>query len=94
MKLIVGLGNPGKEYENTRHNIGFMMIDYILKDLNITNGKEKMGGKYFETNINGEKVLFLKPQEYINLSGDVIIKFMNFFKIDIKDLFIIHGKMI
>ena len=93
MKLIVGLGNPGKEYENTRHNIGFMMIDYILKDLNITNGKEKMGGKYFETNINGEKVLFLKPQEYINLSGDVIIKFMNFYKIDIKDLFIIHDDL-
>lgn len=93
MKLIVGLGNPGKEYENTRHNIGFMMIDYILNDLNITNGKEKMGGKYFETNINGEKVLFLKPQEYINLSGDVINKYMNFYKIDIKDLFIIHDDL-
>ena len=53
MKLIVGLGNPGKEYENTRHNIGFMMIDYILKDLNINNGKEKMGGISYETNING-----------------------------------------
>ena len=93
MRLIVGLGNPGKEYENTRHNIGFMIIDYILKDLNITNEKEKMGGKYFETNINGEKVIFLKPQEYINLSGNVIIKFMNFFKIDIKDLFIIHDDL-
>ena len=44
MKLIVGLGNPGKEYENTRHNIGFMMIDNILSELNITNGKDKMGG--------------------------------------------------
>ena len=93
MKLIVGLGNPGKEYENTRHNIGFMMIDYILKDLNITKMSEKMGGKYFETNINGEKVIFLKPQEYINLSGNVIIKFMNFYKIDIKDLFIIHDDL-
>lgn len=93
MKLIVGLGNPGKEYENTRHNIGFMMIDYILKDLNITDYKEKMGGKYFETNINGEKVLFLKPQEYINLSGNVIIKFMNFYKIDIKDLFVLHDDL-
>lgn len=93
MKLIVGLGNPGKEYENTRHNIGFMMIDYILKELNITNGKEKMGGISYETNINGEKVMFLKPQEYINLSGNVINKYMQFYKIDIKDLFIIHDDL-
>ena len=93
MKLIVGLGNPGKEYENTRHNIGFMMIDYILKDLNITNGKEKMGGISYETNINGEKVMFLKPQEYINLSGNVINKYMQFYKIDIEDLFIIHDDL-
>lgn len=93
MKLIVGLGNPGKEYENTRHNIGFMVIDYILKDLNITNGKEKMGGISYETNINGEKVMFLKPQEYINLSGNVINKYMQFYKIDVEDLFIIHDDL-
>jgi len=93
MKLIVGLGNPGKEYANTRHNIGFMMIDYIVKELNITKSSEKMGGKCFETNINGEKVLFLKPQEYINLSGNVINKFMNYYKIDIEDLFIIHDDL-
>ena len=93
MKLIVGLGNPGKEYENTRHNIGFMMIDYIIQELNITKSSEKMGGKYFETNINGEKVIFLKPQQYINLSGDVIIRFMNFYKIEKEDLFIIHDDL-
>ena len=93
MKLIVGLGNPGKEYENTRHNIGFMMIDYIIQELNITKSSEKMGGKYFETNINGEKVIFLKPQQYINLSGDVIIRFMNFYKIEKEDIFIIHDDL-
>ena len=93
MKLIVGLGNPGKEYENTRHNIGFMMIDSILRGLNITNGKEKMGGIFYEANINGEKVMFLKPQEYINLSGNVINKYIQFYKIDIKDLLIIHDDL-
>ena len=93
MKLIVGLGNPGKEYENTRHNIGFMMIDYIIQELNITKSSEKMGGKYFEININGEKVIFLKPQQYINLSGDVIIRFMNFYKIEKEDIFIIHDDL-
>jgi len=93
MKLIVGLGNPGKEYNNTRHNIGFMMIDHIVESLNLGTGKEKMGGIYFETNINGEKVLFLKPMEYINLSGNVINKYLNFYKIDIEDLFIIHDDL-
>jgi len=93
MKLIVGLGNPGKEYENTRHNIGFMMIDNILSELNITNGKDKMGGISYETNIMGEKVIFLKPMEYINLSGNVINKYMQFYKIAIEDLFIIHDDL-
>lgn len=93
MKLIVGLGNPGKEYDNTRHNVGFMIIDSILKQLNIQNGKEKMGGLYFETNINGEKILFLKPQKYINLSGEVIKKYIDFYKIDIKDVLIFHDDL-
>lgn len=93
MKLIVGLGNKGKEYENTRHNIGFMMLDKMLDSLNLKEGKEKFGGLYFETNINGEKIIFLKPMEYINLSGDVIIKFVNFYKIDIEDILIIHDDL-
>lgn len=93
MKLIVGLGNPGTEYENTRHNIGFMMIDKMVQSLNLKNGKEKMGGIYFETNIGGEKIIFLKPQEYINLSGNVINRYMNFYKIELNDLFIIHDDL-
>lgn len=93
MKLIVGLGNKGKEYDNTRHNIGFMMLDSMLNSLNLKEGKEKFGGLYFETNINGEKVIFLKPMEYINLSGDVLIKYVNFYKIDIDDILIIHDDL-
>lgn len=93
MKLIVGLGNPGKEYENTRHNMGFMFIDECVKSLGVDFTKEKFGGKYTEKIINDEKVIFLKPQKYINLSGDVIREYMHFFKIDIDDLFVIHDDM-
>lgn len=93
MKLIVGLGNPGKEYENTRHNIGFIMLDNILNNFGIKNGKEKFGGLYYETNINNEKIIFLKPYKYINLSGQVIKKYVDFFKIDICDIFIIHDDL-
>jgi PTH1 family peptidyl-tRNA hydrolase len=86
MKLIVGLGNPGKEYENTRHNVGFMFVDNCVRDLNLSFSREKFGGLYAETIINGEKVIFLKPQKYINLSGEVIYDYINFFKIDINDI--------
>lgn len=89
MKLIVGLGNPGNEYNNTRHNIGFMMLDDYLKSKNLIDYKSKFNGLYIDANINGEKVIFLKPQKYINLSGEVIKKYLDFYKIDISDLFII-----
>ena len=83
MKLIVGLGNPGNEYSCTRHNVGFMAIDKIVESLNLSFDKSKFGGLYVTTNINGEKIIFLKPQEYINLSGNVIKKFKDFFNVDI-----------
>lgn len=92
MKLIVGLGNPGKEYVKTRHNIGFMAIDKYIENKNL-NLKEKFGGIYYETNINGEKAILLKPQKYINLSGEVIIQFVKFFKINIDDVLIIHDDL-
>ena len=77
MKLIVGLGNPDKEYENTRHNIGFMAIDSILKKYNVSNFKEKHNGIYYELSFNNEKVILLKPQKYMNLSGEVIKKYVD-----------------
>lgn len=89
MKLIVGLGNIGKEYENTRHNIGFMAIDKIAETYDISIEKEKFGGKYETLNINGEKILFLKPQHFINLSGEVIRKFVDFYDISLDDVLII-----
>ena len=88
MKLIVGLGNPGKDYVNTRHNIGFFMLDKYLKYKNIQGFKNKFDGEYIDTFINNEKVIFLKPQSFINLSGEVIRKFVDFYKINIQDILI------
>lgn len=93
MKLIIGLGNPGKEYSCTRHNIGFMAIDKIVDSLSLNFDRSKFGGIYTSTNINGEKIIFLKPQEYINLSGNVIKKYMDFFDIDIQDILVIHDDL-
>lgn len=93
MKLIVGLGNPGKEYEKTRHNIGFMAISNYLKENNLDLNKTKFNGKYIETNIKGEKVILLEPQKYMNLSGEVIRDFVKFYKIDIKDILIISDDL-
>lgn len=92
MKLVVGLGNPGKEYENTRHNIGFMMIDEIVRTYNLI-GKEKMNGLYYELNVKGEKVYLLKPLSYMNLSGEVVRKYVDYFKINIEDILIINDDL-
>lgn len=94
MKLIIGLGNPGKEYENTRHNIGFNVVDnYISKKCFVGSWKNKFNGLYFEANIYREKVIFLKPQSYMNLSGGVVKKFIDFFKINIDDILVISDDL-
>ena len=93
MKLIVGLGNPGKEYENTRHNIGFMVLDDYANKKNLTFTKSKDGGLYIKTCIENEEVILLKPQKYINLSGEVVIKFVKYYKINIDDILIINDDL-
>lgn len=93
MKLIVGLGNPGIEYNNTRHNIGFMVIDKLLEKYNHDKLKDKFGGLYTEIIINNEKVLVLKPQKYINLSGEVIKKYVDYYKIPIEDILVINDDL-
>ena len=90
MKLIVGLGNPGKEYENTRHNIGIMVIDNYLKNEKF---KTKFNGMYLKKVINNEEVIFLKPLSYMNLSGEVVKKYVNYFKINLSDLLIISDDL-
>lgn len=90
MKLIVGLGNPGKEYENTRHNIGFMVIDNYLKNEKF---KTRFNGMYLKKVINNEEVIFLKPLSYMNLSGEVVKKYVDYFKINLSDLLIISDDL-
>lgn len=89
MKLIVGLGNPGKNYTNTRHNSGFRVID-AYSDKNNLSFKNKFDGLYAETIINNEKVILLKPQTFMNLSGECVLKFKNYYDIDLKDILIIY----
>lgn len=90
MKLIVGLGNPGKEYQNTRHNIGFNAVDYYLHKKNIMDKwTKKFDGVYLSTVIDGEKIIFLKPYTFMNLSGSSVKKIVNYFNISIDDILII-----
>ena len=93
MKLIVGLGNPGNEYINTRHNMGFIVIDKILDNLNINLTKSKHKGVYTQTKIKGQDVIILKPLTYMNLSGDSIREVMNYYKISIDDILVIYDDM-
>ena len=93
MKLIVGLGNPGREYENTRHNMGFIIVDNLADNYNVKIDKKKFNGLYTDLNINGEKVILLKPQSYMNLSGEVVRKFVDFYKIDVSDILIISDDL-
>ena len=81
MKLIVGLGNPGKEYENTRHNIGFMAVDNYVKLHNLGDFKEKFNGMYIKYQLGNEQVILVKPLSFMNLSGDVVRKYVDYFKI-------------
>lgn len=90
MKLVVGLGNPGKEYINTRHNIGFWVLDNYLGDVKWS---KKFNGEYYQTTINGEKYLFLKPLSYMNLSGSVVYNYVKYFKININDIFVIQDDL-
>lgn len=92
MKLIVGLGNPGKQYDNTRHNVGFMALDHYVYGIN-ESFKQKFNGKYIQTNISGEKVIFLQPETFMNLSGEAVIKYMNFFKIDVEDVLVVYDDL-
>ena len=90
MKLIVGLGNPGKQYVNTRHNIGFCILDKYLGDVKWSS---KFNGLYYEKNIKGEKFIFLKPQSFMNLSGNVVKSFVNFYKLSYKDVLVIQDDL-
>ena len=93
MKLIVGLGNPGKEYEKTRHNTGFMALDSFAQKKGVVIDKKKYNGLYADTTINGEKIILLKPQTFMNLSGECVRRYVDYFKIKIEDILVINDDL-
>ena len=90
MKLLVGLGNPGNEYKNTRHNVGFMVLDNWMNYHNYKFDKKKFNGEYSLIKYQNEDVIVLKPLSFMNLSGTVVLSFVNYFKINIDDILIVY----
>ena len=90
MYLIVGLGNPEEEYSHTRHNMGFDTVNKLAKQYDIEINKKKFKGIYGAGNIEGEKVIILKPQTYMNLSGESIKEAIDFYKIESENIIIIY----
>ena len=90
MKLIVGLGNPGKEYNNTRHNIGFIVLDNYIKN---PDWKENSYAYYINLKTNKDNILFIKPKTYMNLSGNAVSYFVNYYKINKNDILVIQDDL-
>ena len=94
MKLIVALGNPTEKYVNTRHNAGFMVADFLAKEWGFSFSKEnKFKAEASKTIFNSEQILIIKPQTYMNLSGESVVAVMNFFKLTNEDLLIIYDDL-
>ena len=90
MILVVGLGNPGLEYSKTRHNIGFLAVDMLAQKLNFESWKNKFNGHYTRGIVGKNKLILLKPQTFMNLSGSSVKSFVDYFKIESNNLFVIY----
>lgn len=90
MKLICGLGNPGKKYEHTRHNVGFDFLDVLARDHEFPPFAEKWNALASEAVVAGEKWLLIKPTTYMNLSGEAVLKFQSFYKLAPEDLCVVY----
>ena len=93
MKLVVGLGNPGKEYINTRHNVGFITADKFIKEYGFSGQGKKFHSEIFSGSINCEKGLIIKPQTYMNKSGVAVSKVSRFYKIPLENIYVFHDDM-
>ena len=89
MKLIVGLGNPDKEYNNTFHNLGFSAVDRAAEKPGVAFGKEKCKALLAEVRLPSGKAMLAKPQTYMNLSGESVRELISYYKIDLRDLMVI-----
>jgi PTH1 family peptidyl-tRNA hydrolase len=92
IKLIVGLGNPGADYELTRHNIAWILLD-THKDLGSSSWKNKFKGDYSDFSVDGEKIYALKPQTFMNLSGESVRPLCDFFKIKVEEILVVHDEL-
>jgi len=92
MKLIVGLGNPGKKYIKTRHNIGFLVLDELAKQNSLADFvvNKKFHGAITEMNIGGEKIILIKPETFMNESGLAVRSLVDFYKLNAKDILVVH----
>ena len=90
MYVVVGLGNPGKQYENTRHNVGFNVIDILAKEYGISVSKIKHKALIGEGRVGTEKVVLVKPVTYMNLSGESLAEIYNFYKVDTSNIVVIY----
>ena len=94
MKIFVGLGNPTPEYAATKHNVGFMLADKLAEKISADkNWHEKFNALIAESFLDGEKILIVKPQTFMNLSGEAVAPIMNFYKIDVQNLVVAHDDM-
>jgi PTH1 family peptidyl-tRNA hydrolase len=93
MTLVVGLGNPGKKYAKTKHNVGFLVVDEIGEKVGIELNKKKFKGIYGEGAVNGGKLLLLKPETFMNLSGEAVSSIKNFYDIPTDNIIVVHDEM-
>ena len=93
MKLLVGLGNPGSDYAMTRHNMGFQAVDAIVRRFSLSDWKKDCKGVVARGEIDGEKVVVLKPHTFMNLSGEAVLAAMSFFKIKPEDVIVFHDDL-
>ncbi len=94
IKLIVGLGNPGKEYQKTRHNVGFFIANHLAEEAGVSLGRKKFKGHYGEFFFDAEtKVILLEPQTFMNLSGQCVAPWIDFLKIEGKNVLVLHDDL-
>ena len=93
MKLIIGLGNPGEEYKKTRHNAGFLAVDKIISNIQYPISNSKFNSEIFQGTIDNKKILLIKPQTFMNNSGQAVRAIVDYYKIDLENIIVIHDDL-
>ena len=93
MKLVAGLGNPGREYEGTPHNVGFQVVDLLMDKLGISGFQQKFHSQLCRTSVEGEACILIKPQTYMNRSGQAVAECATFYKIPVENIVVISDDL-